>query len=99
MSYSGGRPFTRTTSDGAGDFFDLGANAAGQVFTVCGIRLTAGSGAAAAATVVDGDAKILAELTALQGTTDTVDIPILAARKVNLSAITGAGASVTVYIK
>lgn len=89
------RPFKRTTT---GDFYDAG-DAAGNkpVISVASIRLVAAA-ANATAQVIDGNGTVLADLAAVIGTSDSIGFPIIAHGKVNLAAITGAGAIVLVYI-
>jgi hypothetical protein len=94
-SLKGARPFKRTT---AGDFFDTTAGGATKnVFTVAGMKLSAGA-AAATAQITDGNGTVLADLAAPINGADWQDIPVLAEGKVSLAAIAGAGASVIVYV-
>lgn len=90
------RPFKRTTT---GDFIDSG-DAAGNkpVINVRAIRLVSAA-ADSTAQVTDGNGTVLADLTCLAKTVDEVRIPMLASGKVTLAAISGAGASVAVYIE
>lgn len=87
------RAFRRTTT---GDFTAL-LTGAGAVGRITGARLAAAS-AAATAQITDANGTVLADLAAIVNGSDELDQEVVFEGKVTLAAISGAGASVIVYV-